>query len=45
MGGQLTSGGVMNAVTSYSQTLSNPDAAHDLNTRAVEAMELAYATV
>lgn len=45
MSGQLTSGGVMQAVTSYSQTLSNPDAAHDLNTRAVEVMELVYATV
>lgn len=43
LGGQLTSGGVMQAVTSYSQTVVNPDAAHDLNTRAVEAMELAYA--
>jgi hypothetical protein len=40
LGGQLTSGGVMNAITSYSQTVDSPDAAHDLNVRAVEAMEL-----
>lgn len=43
MSGQLTSGGVMNAVTSYSQTVEDPDAAHDLNLHALEAMELAYA--
>lgn len=43
LGGQLTSGGVMNAVTSYSQTVPNSDTAHDLNNRAIEAMELAYA--
>jgi hypothetical protein len=42
MGGQLTSGGVMQAVTSFSQTLDDPDTAHDLNSRAIEAMELAY---
>jgi hypothetical protein len=45
MAGQITSGGVMQAVTSYSQTLADADAAHDLNTRAVEVMELVYATV
>lgn len=44
LGGQLTAGGVMQAVTSYSQTVGNSDAAHDLNTRAVEAMELAFAS-
>jgi hypothetical protein len=43
LGGQITSGGVMHAVTSFSQTVADPDAAHDLNNRAVEAMELAYA--
>ena len=43
MGGQLTSGGVMNAVTSFSQTVSDSDAAHDLNDKAIEAMELAFA--
>jgi hypothetical protein len=42
LGGQITSGGVMNAITSFSQTIDNPDAANDLNTRAVEAMNLAY---
>jgi hypothetical protein len=45
LGGQLTSGGVMNAVTSYSQTVNNPDTAHDLNAKAIEAMEFVYATV
>jgi hypothetical protein len=43
MAGQITSGGVMNAVTSYSQTIPDADAAHDLNVRAIEAMEMAYA--
>jgi hypothetical protein len=43
MGGQSTSGGVMQAITSYSQTVESADAAHDLNSKAVEAMELAYA--
>lgn len=43
LGGQITSGGIMQAVTSYSQTVGNSDAAHDLNNRAVEAMELAHA--
>ncbi len=44
LGGQLTAGGVMQAVTSYSQTMGNADAAHDLNVRAIEAMDLAYAS-
>jgi len=44
MSGQLTTGGVMNAVTSFSQTVSDPDAAHDLNVRALEAMELAFSS-
>jgi len=34
----------MQAVTSYSQTMGNADAAHDLNVRAIEAMDLAYAS-
>lgn len=44
LGGQLTSGGVMNAVTSFSQTVGDADSAYDLNNRAVEAMQLAYAS-
>ena len=42
MGGQLTSGGVMNAITSFSQTVPDSDAAHDLSDKAIEAMELAF---
>lgn len=43
LSGQITSGGVMQAVTSYSQTVPDLDAAYDLNARAIESMELAYA--
>jgi hypothetical protein len=43
LSGQLTSGGVMNAVTSYSQTVEDPDTAFDLNLHAMEALELAFA--
>lgn len=42
-GGQVTSGGVMQAVTSFAQTVTDADAAHDLESRAVQAMELAHA--
>jgi hypothetical protein len=40
-GGQVTAGGVMQAVTSYAQTVSNPDTAFDLESSAVKALELA----
>lgn len=40
VGGQLTSGGVANAITSYSQTLTNSDRAADLDDQAVRAMDL-----
>lgn len=40
-GGQLTAGGVANAVTSYAQTVDNADRAHDLEDTAVRALELA----
>lgn len=40
-GGQLTSGGVMQAITSYSQTLEDADAAFELDNGAVRAMEVA----
>ena len=42
-GGQATSGGVMQAVTAYSQTVADPAVADELETRAVKAMELASA--
>ena len=39
-GGQTTAGGVMQAMTSYSQTLENPDVAHQFEVNAVKAMSL-----
>jgi hypothetical protein len=42
-GGQLTAGGVMQAVTSVAQTLDNADAAHDLETQAIRVLDLAAA--
>lgn len=41
--GQMTSGGVLNAVTSYSQVIDDPDRSHEVNDRAIEAMEIAFA--
>ena len=40
-GGQVTAGGVFQAVTSYAQTVENPDTAYDLEASAVRALELA----
>jgi hypothetical protein len=40
-GGQLTAGGVMQAVTSVAQTLDDGDTAHDLEAQALRAMDLA----
>lgn len=40
MGGQLTSMGVANAITSVAQTVSDPDEAADLEALAIPAMEL-----
>lgn len=40
-GGQLTAGGVMQAVTSVAQTLDDADTAHDLEGQALKVMELA----
>ena len=40
-GGQMTAGGVMNAVTSYAQTVDDPDVAYDLEGQGLRAMELA----
>jgi hypothetical protein len=42
-GGQLTAGGVMQAVTSVAQTLDDADAAHDLEAQAVRVLDLAAA--
>lgn len=40
-GGDTTSGGVLGAVTSTAQTLTDPDAAYQLEAQGVEAMSLA----
>ncbi len=40
-GGSLTAGGVMHAVTSVAQTLSDADAAHDLESQALRVLALA----
>jgi hypothetical protein len=42
-GGQLTAGGVMQAVSSFAQTVDSPDRAYDIERAAVQAMELAAA--
>lgn len=42
-GGQVTAGGVMQAVTSYAQTLADPDAAYDLEAQGIAALEVAAA--
>ncbi|QOR55391.1 MAG: hypothetical protein SHS37scaffold145_42 [Phage 71_18] len=44
MGGQGTAGGVLNAVTSAAQTLTDADAAADLEAQGIKAMELAAAS-
>jgi hypothetical protein len=40
-GGQITSGGVAQAVTAFSQTIADPDRAFDFNGTAQKAMQLA----
>lgn len=40
-GGQITAGGVLQAVTSFCQTIPDADAAHDLEGKGVAALELA----
>ena len=40
-GADLSAGGILHAVTSVAQTLTDADAAHDLETSAVQAMHLA----
>ena len=43
-GGQVTAGGVLQAVTAYAQQVEDPDVAYDLESNAVAALELAYAS-
>jgi phage baseplate assembly protein gpV len=43
-GGARTAGGIMHAITSLAQTLPDTDAAHELESVAVQAMRLAAAT-
>jgi len=43
LGGAMTAGGVMHAVTSVAQTLTDPDAAHEMESSALRALELAAA--
>lgn len=40
-GGQVTSGGVLNAVTSVAQRIEDPDRAFDFNNTAIDAMKIA----
>lgn len=42
-GGQVTAGGVLNAVTSYAQCIVDADAAHEFGDQAMRAFELAVA--
>ena len=42
-GGDVTAGGVMHAVTSVAQTLTDPDEAHELEASALRALEAAAA--
>lgn len=42
-GGQMTAGGVANAVTAFSQTVADADRAHELDGHAVRAMQLVAA--
>jgi hypothetical protein len=43
LGGQITAGGLMQAITSYSQTVIDPDEAYELDAKAVRALEFAAA--
>ena len=42
-GGQVTAGGFMQAVTSFAQTVADPDASFELEMSAMDALELAVA--
>jgi hypothetical protein len=41
--GDVTAGGVMHAITSVAQTLPDADAAHEMESAALRALELAAA--
>jgi hypothetical protein len=43
-GGQTTAGGVLNAVTSAAQVVSDPDVAYDMETAGMKALDLAVAS-
>jgi hypothetical protein len=43
-GGQVTAGGVAQAFTSYSQTIDDADVAHEMDAKAIEAMEFVAAS-
>jgi hypothetical protein len=40
-GGQMTAGGVLNAVTGFAQTVQDPDRAQEIEASAMRALELA----
>jgi hypothetical protein len=40
-GGQMTAGGVLNAITAFTQTVPDADRAHEMETKAVRAMSVA----
>jgi hypothetical protein len=42
-GGDISAGGVLHAVTSYAQSIEDPDDAHELGAQGIRAMELAAA--
>ena len=44
-GGQVTAGGVAQALTSYSQTVDDADLAYELDAKAIDALELVAANV
>ena len=39
-GGQVTAGGMLNAITSYVQTVDDPDTAYDIELSAMDAFDL-----
>jgi len=43
LGGQMTAGGVLNAITSFSQTVANADRAHQLDELGLQALDLVAA--
>jgi len=44
MGGQMTAGGVMQSITSFAQTVLDPDRANSLEEVAIQALEIAAAS-